>query len=388
MAIGQSLITELEDAIRSGSKDKRIDSLRRITDLFIADANRLNDQQIDVFDDVLGHLIKRIEGKALVELSRRLGPINNAPIDVVRRLARDDNISVAEPILTQSVRLSDNDLVEIASTQTQAHLLAISTRPQIGTNVTDVLLQHGDGNVFHKLAENSGAAFSENGFATLVRRSEGDQTLAEKVGLRLDVPLRLFRELLLRATEAVRLRLLALAGPESREQIQRVLASISEDTRHEAGFQNDHDYAEAQARVLAMRSTGNLNEATVFEFAKTGRYADMVAALSLLCGAPLKLVENLLQSDHREALLIPCKTAKLEWPTVRMILTCRSIGHTKSDHDLDSAQSDYAKLSPNTAARVLRFWQVRHTASNDIAIPTTPSLGEPQESKSVILARK
>jgi hypothetical protein len=49
------------------------------------------------FDDVLGHLIKRIEGKALAELSRRLGPISDAPIDVVRGLARDDNIVVAEP---------------------------------------------------------------------------------------------------------------------------------------------------------------------------------------------------------------------------------------------------------------------------------------------------
>ena len=53
MQAGHSLISELEDAIQSGSKDKRVDSLRRITDLFVADANRLNDQQIDVFDDVL-----------------------------------------------------------------------------------------------------------------------------------------------------------------------------------------------------------------------------------------------------------------------------------------------------------------------------------------------
>ena len=127
---GQSLIAELEDAIQSGSKDKRVETLRRVTDLFVADADRLSDQQIDVFDNVLGHLIKRIEGKALAELSRRLGPINNAPIDVVRRLARDDNIVVAEQILTTSARLSDTDLIEIASTKTQTHLMAISARLQ------------------------------------------------------------------------------------------------------------------------------------------------------------------------------------------------------------------------------------------------------------------
>jgi uncharacterized protein (DUF2336 family) len=373
MDASHSLIAELEDAIESGSKDKRVDTLRRITDLFISGADRLNDQQIDVFDDVLGHLIKRIEGKALSELSRRLGPINNAPTEIVRRLARDDDIAVAEPILTQSARLNDKDLIEIASTKTPAHLLAISARSQIGANVTDVLLQRGDRKVFHRLAGNAGANFSEGGFATLVKHSECDGELAEKVGLRLDVPLRLFRELLLRATEAVRARLLALAGPESRDQIQRVLAAISEDAGHEAGFQNDHDYAEAQARVLAMRNTGELNEATLFEFAKTGRHADMVAALSLLCEAPLTLIDNLLQSEHREAFLVPCKAAALDWPTVRMILSCRSIGRTMSDQDTDTARTDYYKLSQNNAKRVLRFWQVRQTASKDAATPSASS---------------
>jgi hypothetical protein len=31
VSVGQSLIIELEEAIQSGSKDKRIDALRRIT---------------------------------------------------------------------------------------------------------------------------------------------------------------------------------------------------------------------------------------------------------------------------------------------------------------------------------------------------------------------
>jgi uncharacterized protein (DUF2336 family) len=368
-----SLIAELEDAIESGSKDKRVDTLRRITDLFVSDANRLNDQQIEVFDDVLGHLIKRIECKALTELSRRLGPINNAPTEIVRRLARDDDIAVAEPILTQSARLNDRDLIEIATTKTPAHLLAISGRSQIGANVTDVLLQRGDRKVIHKLAGNTGANFSENGFATLVKHSERDGELAEKVGLRLDVPLRLFRELLRRATEAVRARLLASAGPESRDQIQRVLAAISDDAGHEAGFQNEHDYTAARTRILEMRTKGELNEAAVFEFAKAGRLADLVAALSLLCEAPLPLLENLLQSEHREAILVPCKAAALDWPTVRMILTCRSVGRTMSDQDVDTARTEYFKLSQNNAKRVLRFWQVRQTAINNAPTPAASS---------------
>ena len=291
----------------------------------------------------------------------------------MRRLAQDDDITVAEPILTQSARLNDKDLIAIATTKTPAHLLAISGRSQIGANVTDILLQRGDRKVYHRLAGNAGANFSEGGFATLVKHSERDGELAEKVGLRLDVPLRLFRVLLLRATEAVRARLIALAGPESRDQIQRVLAAISEDAGHEAGFQNDHDFAAARTRILEMRTRGELNEAAIFEFAKAGRLADIVASLSLLCEAPLALVENLLQSEHREALLVPCKAAAFDWPTVRVILNCRSVGHTMSDQDVDTARAEYFKLSQTNAKRVLRFWQVRQTATNNAATPATSS---------------
>jgi len=374
---GGSLIAELESAIQSGSKDKRIDALRRITDLFVADADRLTDQQIDVFDDVLSHLIRRIEGRALAELSQRLGQVNNAPVEVVRRLARDDDIAVAEPILMRSGRLSDRDLVEIAATKSQGHLLAIAGRSQVAPIVSDALLQRGDQRVFHKLAENSGASFSNSGYATLVRHSEHDEGLAEKVGLRLDIPIRLFRELLLRATEAVRSRLLAMAGPESRDKIQSVLAAISQDAQREARFRNERDYAAAHARILEMKNRGQLDEGMFFEFAKSDRYVDMVAALALLCGAPITLVESLLQSEHREAWLIPCKAAGLDWSTVRAIRSCRSFGQPLSNQTLEAARVDYFGLSQTSASRALRFWQVRQSALKD----ATTTTGSPPEMK-------
>jgi uncharacterized protein (DUF2336 family) len=372
MDADQSLIAELEAAIKSGSKDKRVGTLRRITDLFVADADRLNDRQIAVFDDVLGHVIKRIEGKALAELSRRLGPISNAPVDVVQRLARHDDITIAEPILTQSARLNDKDLLEIANTKTQAHLLAISGRSQIGAAVTDVLLQRGDAQVVHKLAENSGARFSESGYHNLVKHSGRDERLSEKVGLRLDLPPQLFRDLLSRATEAVRSRLLAVAVPESRNRIQRVLANISEDAHHKAGIRTKQDYSLAYAQALVMRQKGTLSEATLLDAVKKERGAEMLATLSLLCGAPLPLVQNLLQNEHREAFLIPCKAAGLEWQTVRLMLASPLISHKISEQDFELARAEYAKLSQPSAQRVLRFWQVRQTVS-DNAAATSPS---------------
>jgi hypothetical protein len=173
--------------------------------------------------------------------------------------------------------------------------------------------------------------------------------------------------LLSRATEVVRARLLDLAGPESRQHIQGVLSAIAEDAQHEARHQTEHDYVAAQAHVAALKTTGQLNEAAVLEFANKGQYACIVAALSALCGAPMPLVDELLQSKHREAVLIACKAAELEWPTVRSILNCRALAGRMSDLDADTARTDFRRLSPGGAQRVLRFWQVRHSVANEEA---------------------
>jgi hypothetical protein len=98
----KSLIGELEGAIQSGSREKRLETLRRVTDLFLVDSERLNEEQVGVFDEVLSQLISRIEIKARVELGERLAPIENAPIETIRKLARDEEIAVAAPVLAQS----------------------------------------------------------------------------------------------------------------------------------------------------------------------------------------------------------------------------------------------------------------------------------------------
>ncbi len=363
MGAPQSLIGELEDAISSGSAEKRVETLRRVTDLFLNDADRLNETQIGLFDDVLCHLIKRIETKALVELSEHLAPVDNSPIETIRRLAHSDEIAVAGPVLTQSARLTTSDLVEIAGTKSQQHLLAISGRTEIEEAVTDVLIKRGDRETVHRLARNAGARFSETGFSTLVRNAETDESLAEKLGLRLDIPVRLLRELLSKATEAVRSRLLALAPSETKNEIQRVLAKISNEVGREATA--SRDFSKAQLAILQMQKENRLNEAAVLEFASRRLYEQMVAALSLLSSSPIDLIASLMQSARSSGLLVPCKAAGLKWPTVSVILCNRFAHHTMSDADLALAKADFLRLSQASAQRTLRFWQVRGAAAKE-----------------------
>ena len=153
--IASSLFDDLDAALQSGSSEKRVAMLRQVTDLFLSEADRLNEEQIGVFDGVLVQLIERIETRTLAEISERLAPVANAPTDLTLNLARHSEIGIARPILTNSTRLTTADLVEIAKTRSQDHLLAISERAQIETAVTDVLLDRGNRAVVHSVAGNS-----------------------------------------------------------------------------------------------------------------------------------------------------------------------------------------------------------------------------------------
>jgi uncharacterized protein (DUF2336 family) len=355
-----SLIAELEDAVKNGSPEKRVDTLRRVTSHFLEESDRLNERQISVFDDVLVHLIQRIETKALVQLSTSLAPVDNAPIEVIRRLSRHDEITIAGPVLAKSSRLIESDLIDIAKSKGQGHLLAISGRASLPVGVTEVLVERGDMQVCHALARNSGAHLSEAGFATLVKKSESDETLAEKLGLRLDIPLQLLRQLLARATDLVRSRLLAAATPENHEQIQRALASIANDVGREAT--GSRDFARSDGLVNELNRRGKLTEAALLGFVMERKYEEMTATLALFCGAKSELIERLLKNARHDGLIVACKAGKLTWPTVALILKVRFSHHSVSQEELDAAKSAFIELSQATAQRSMRFMQVQEVA--------------------------
>jgi hypothetical protein len=116
MGVPASLLPELEDVVQHGSAEKRAETLRRITTLFLDSAPNFNADHVALFDDVIGCLIEEIEAKALAELARRIAPVANAPGDVMRTLAKNDDIEVAGPVLKQA-RLDAADLMAIAETR-------------------------------------------------------------------------------------------------------------------------------------------------------------------------------------------------------------------------------------------------------------------------------
>lgn len=365
-----SIIAELEDAVRAGSPTKRVETLRQVTDLFLNDGDRLNDEQVQVFDDVLCLLIARVETRAKAELSKRLGPIDYAPFEVIRHLALDDEIAVAGHVLTHSSRLGTDTLVEVATTKGQDHLLAISARTNLPEAVTDVIVDRGEGKVIRNLANNATARFSEAGYSGIVARAEQDEELVEILGLRPDLPVKFVCELLRRAKDTVRTRLLEMAPPALRERLKAMLKDIV----REVPASRSWNFGVAEELVRLMKELNELDDAAVFKFAEEKKNNEVVVSLAVLNDVPTEMMGRLLEGPRADLILIPCRSARLNWPTVETILRNRPAPLPIDDQSLAQAQHDFRKLSMETARRTVRFWQLHNRIEKQVPLEPAPQL--------------
>jgi len=354
MGVPASLLPELEDVVLRGSAEKRTEALRRITTLFLDGAPSFNAEHVALFADVIGCLAVEIETKALAELARRIAPIPNAPAGVVSALAKNDDITVAGPVLKQA-RLEDPDLKFIAETKSQAHLLAMSTRLGISEALADILVERGDSEVARAIANNPHAQLSDDAFTALVKRAKPDGVLAEKVGMRTDIPPRLFRQLLMQASETVQRRLLANAKPEIQSEIRRVLTRVNDEVAAKAAPRN---YTAALAAVRALHLERKLGEFDVIEFAKAEKYEETIAALSTICAVPVEVIDRLMNSERADPVLILARASGFGWSTAKAVLNARP-GGKPSPQTLDAARENFERLTATTARRVVRFWQVK-----------------------------
>jgi uncharacterized protein (DUF2336 family) len=353
----QTLISTLETALKSGASTDRAEALRYVSDLFEFGSEKFADSQIAEFDDVLMRLIADVETSARAMLANRLAPMAKAPPTVIRRLAFDEAIEVAGPVLTQSPRLDIRALVENAKTKSQQHLFAISRRSTLDPAVTDILLERGNRQVIHSTAANPGAKFSDAGFITLIRRSEGDDSLTLCIGARPDVPRHHYLKLLAKASQAVRAKLQA-EDPLHAGDVRRAVADSAALIQARSAA-TSRDYTRARAVVGPMRAAGRLGENEVEAFAKSGKFEETTVALALLCDLPVVVIERAMVLDRAETILIMARAAGLTWRSAKTILQLRAGSAGISTHELEQGLASYARLKLKTAQEIVRFQRKR-----------------------------
>jgi uncharacterized protein (DUF2336 family) len=348
-----ALIAELDGAFDSRAPERWARILRQVTQLFLADAHRFSEGQIAVFDDVFVRLMQRADRQALALLGNSLCAASAIPRQAIRRLAFHDDVVVAGPVLRRSRGVPDKDLVEIAKARGQPYLLEISGRQTVHAPLSDKLVERGETAVLARLVRNSGASFSEAGWAALVAKARLDEGLAEALVGRSDMPPGIRKELVAKVSDT-RMRSMQATPPALQGKIKAAIATRAE--RAETPRPTRADYSAALSKMAELSRTGGLNDRSVNRFAVEREYVDVAAALSFLSGTSVEVIVPLIESVELEGLMVACKAARLNWSTTTMIIGNRPGCPAVTNRDIEQAEAAFDALSLSVAQRTIRLW--------------------------------
>jgi len=353
-----SLLADLQAALTHGTVARRVETLRRVTDLFLYAPSDYSDEQIALFDDVFQCLIVKMEQSAKALLAERLARVAEAPSGLIHKLAFDDILEVAAPVLAHSEKLNEAVLVQNAREKGQGHLLAISKRKVLSHAITDVLVDRGNDDVVESTVNNPGAEFSDNGYSYLIVRAENNDNIATCLGLR-PIPRHFYLQLVAKASRSVRERL-----NEANPHLAADVAAVMKEVATKASAAKTEETIRAQTLVKLLHSDGRLNEAQIAAFAEHARTEEISTAIALMTDVPILTVENMMIEPRAEGILVLAKVAGLSWATVEKILKAR---HAACDASVSTSLSEYQDhfnlLRPATAQQVLRFYRMREAGS-------------------------
>src|SRR5581483_1282059 len=338
------LLAEL-DAAEGWPAERWAVILDRTTKLFLGSIENLSPRHIDLFDLIFVRLIDRVHAQALVKLSEKLSAAKRTLPQLSRRLALDENESIAIPVL-RSRGIAREILLEVVQLRGAGHRLAIASRYAIDPSVSEALLACGPSAVHHALVENLGAKMTEAGWARLAEIGESDRGLTEKLARRSDIPDLLKRKINAKLDDA-RMRVLQARPRIIRDQIEDTIAS-----NRATGRLTDidpSDFANAQTRMVELNRQGKLKDATINRFAAGREYVEIAVALALLTGSTVEVIRNLIASDKMEGLVLACKAARLTWATTSMILKNRPGMPQVSAGELEQAKVTYQSTSLSAA---------------------------------------
>ncbi|HUN49829.1 MAG TPA: DUF2336 domain-containing protein [Candidatus Sulfotelmatobacter sp.] len=123
-------------------------------------ATGLSPSEREIANDIFRVMMRDAAARVRQSLAENLKHCPDVPRDVALVLA-NDVIEVAAPFLQSSTVLTEDDLIQIVTSQSPDHLLAVARRERLGAPVADALVERGTEAAVAALMENQTAAVSE-----------------------------------------------------------------------------------------------------------------------------------------------------------------------------------------------------------------------------------
>lgn len=330
-------LSGLESVVAGEQSPRRDAILAALTSQYVELEPRLGDRHIELYDNVFRVLVRGIELQARLALAERLAPMKRAPREIIRELASDPYAIVATPVIQLSPVLTEDDLVTVARTCSEAHRAALAQRPELNTTITDVLVDRREQSVLVALIGNDSARLSPDGAIKLTEVAADNTVVAQALAMRLQLPATTATQIL-HAARSVVVAILAQASPEARAS--DITAAVGE--------------AMVMVQSLPRAYDGPLTEQQVVTLYGMKSYGEVAEGLGQLAGIGADLVIQALESPVIDGMLIVLKAARFSTANAEAMLAAR-LDLAPGARALLEPMRQFGRINAPDPARMLTF---------------------------------
>lgn len=346
-------LNELVALANEPDPEHRRELLRGITDMFMENAESMNEGETDAFDDVMCHVARDVEMSVRQRLATKLSGSDSAPRNIVNQLANDE-IEVAKPILKNSAVLTSDDLLSIIKNKSQEHFLLISARKTVQEDVADSLVEHGNDAVLVSLASNEGAVLSHSTLKTMADRSKNIEELQAPLLNRPKMPNELVNEVFQHGSTALRQYMLDMDLGLDDGSIDALLSGSQKTLEQAQKFVNP-----AEQYILKMKRLNMLNPSLLEQLVRENKIPETIAGISHMLNIDMTATQRMFFNEGGETLAIVCKASELSTAYYKYLLTLADDENKRSQESIASLSEIYERITPQVAQRTIRFWRTR-----------------------------
>ena len=145
----------------------RLALLKRLADVVSLPSSRVNSFERAVTADLLVEILRDADFDERARVARRIASLTEIPNSLVRLLLHDE-MEISEPLLTESVSLTDADLLDCIRHATGPHRRLIAQRRGVSEVIAEALVEVGETLVVEALLRNDQARLSHAAIEGLV----------------------------------------------------------------------------------------------------------------------------------------------------------------------------------------------------------------------------
>jgi uncharacterized protein (DUF2336 family) len=354
---GADELRALEQLAKENSSEKRRELMCRLSDFLTDESDIFSDETIVLLSDILVSLVDQLDEPGRAELSRRVAPSRATPHKLARTLAMDESVNVAVPILEKSPVLRDEDLVEIAGSNSEEHVLAITRREHISGCVTDAIIDNGTMKVLRSVAENAGAEITHSGFRRLVEEAPWAEGLMQALSQRTDVPKAVVKSAIAKMPQSHRERLQRLWSEDAPRA--DLLVDQAAQKMSEVRLNRRRGLLEAKVAAKEIENGDLTIEEAVLQFARDERLREVAHVLACATKLPEKFIHGAMLRLDGGAIGMICRSVDLGDDAFIAIANMRCsklrLPSSQARHWLEI----YRTINAEVARRALRFSIVR-----------------------------